>query len=203
MNLRREQETKMKKSTVILSCAIGAASAGVCSAFAALESKASKGNLSAAPRCVLILGCRVRGEKAEKTLQTRIDAAAKYLLENPRVVAVCCGGIVHEDQTKSEALVIKEGLVEKGIDEKRIFLEDKSLTTEQNFLNALPIIKKLGFSVSDTAFLSSEFHLLRAGVIAKNAGFKKDCIAAPSPKEKRLANYIREFVVFPAVLKKG
>lgn len=171
--------------------------------FAAKEIKASKGNLSSVPKCVLILGCRVRGEEPEETLKTRITAAAEYLKANPSVIAICCGGIVHDDQRKSEAQAIKENLVKDGVDEKRIFLEDKSLTTEQNFLNAKPIIEKLGISVCDTAFLSSDFHLLRAGVIAKKAGFTDKCIAAPSPKKKRAANYLREFFVFPAALKKG
>lgn len=180
------------------------ASAAVISAlttgiFASAQAKASKGNLDSTPDFLLILGCRVRGDEPEETLKTRIEAAAQYLLKNESVIAVCCGGIVHADQTKSEAQAIKEGLLAAGVEESRILLEDKSQTTEENFINAKRIIESAKDKTQPTvAFLSSEFHLLRASFIAKKAGLSCGSVAAPSPKNTLLKNYIREFFVFPA-----
>lgn len=190
----------------LFSHAAGLALGACAAAFALLEAKASKGESPANPDFLLILGCRVRADEAEATLKTRIEAAAKYLKENPNTAAVCCGGIVHPDQTKSEAAVIRDGLLSAGIDDARIILEDKSKTTRENFINAKKIID--GFSLSKEpkiAFLSSEFHLLRSGVIAKRAGVSALSVAAPSPKAELIKNYIREFAVFPAVFfdKKG
>ncbi len=169
-------------------------------AFVIFEMKHSKGTCKYVPDYLLILGCRVKGDKAEQTLQMRIDAAAKYLKENENVVAISCGGIVHDDQTKSEAQVIKESLILSGIEEKRIILEDKSLTTVQNFINAKNIIESQNEGEKLIAFLSSDFHLFRASVIAKKCGVAAKSIAANSPKNLKLKNYLREFICFPGVL---
>lgn len=172
-------------------------------AFCAAESVASRGNCKSIPNVLLILGCRVKGEEAEDILKSRISASAKYLNENKTVLAICCGGIVHDDQYKSEAQAIKEGLMKSGVEEERIILEDKSTTTLENFINAKEILEKLGKSEDSIAFLSSEFHLLRAGYIAKKAGVKAKTIAATSPKNKVLGAYVREFFVFPAAFWQG
>lgn len=176
------------------------ASASVVTAFTAAELKASRGNCTHEPDFLLILGCRVRGDEPEETLQTRIDAAAKYLIEHENVVAICCGGIVHDDQTKSEAQAMFEGMVKLGADPARIILEDKSTTTAENFINAKKIIEQMNLADKpNIAFMSSEFHLLRSGIISRLAGVPAESIAAASPKKKRLKNYVRELMVFTSV----
>lgn len=171
--------------------------AALTGAFAALEAKASRGNCDAAPDVLLILGCRVRGEEAEPMLRMRAEAAAAYLREHPTVIAVPCGGIVHDDQQKSEAQAIREILLENGIDDGRILLEDRSTTTYENFVNASSLLKDADVPAERIAFLSSEFHLLRAGLIARLAGVRAQTVAAPSPKNEKLKNYLREAAVFP------
>lgn len=172
--------------------------------FALKEKKASAGNLTEVPDYLLILGCRVRGEEAEDILKSRIEAAGKYLVENKDVKAICCGGIVHEDQFKSEAQAIKEGLLNMGIEENRIILEDKSTTTEENFINAKMIIEETesGRDVK-LAFLTSEFHLMRASYIAKSVGVPCKCTPAKTPLNKKYRAYIREFFVYPIAIIRG
>lgn len=170
-------------------------------AFTAVELKASKGNTKEAPDVLLILGCRVRGDKPEETLQMRIDAAAEYLNENKEVIAIACGGIVHDDQTKSEAQAISEGLTAKGVEIERIILEDKSTTTKENFINAMEIIDKMSDEKLRVAMLSSEFHLLRASLLAEKCGLDVTTVPAPSPKKQRLKNYARELICFAEFLK--
>ena len=169
--------------------------------FAAVELKASKGNTTESPDVLLILGCRVKGDTPEETLQMRIDAAAEYLSKNKNVIAIACGGIVHDDQTKSEAQAISEGLVAKGVEIERIILEDKSTTTQENFRNAMEIIDKMSDEKLKVAMLSSEFHLLRASLLAKKCGLEVTTLPAPSPKKSRLKNYVREFVCFAEFLR--
>ena len=179
------------------------ASAGV-GVFALKEKKASKGNLTEVPDYLLILGCRVRGNEAEDILKSRIEAAGKYLSENKSVKAVCCGGIVHADQFKSEAQAIKEGLLEAGVAEDRIILEDKSTTTEENFINAKKIIEEAEEGRAVTlAFLTSEFHLMRASYIAESVGVSCKCTPAKTPLNKRYGAYLRELVVYPIAIVRG
>ena len=165
--------------------------------FAALEAKASRGSCSEKPDVLLILGCRVRGEEAEPMLRMRAERAAAFLREHPDVIAIPCGGIVHDDQTKSEAQAIREILLQNGISDSRILLEDQSKTTFENFLNAKGLLEKAGLSAPQIAVLSSDFHLLRASLIGRLCGVKGETVAAPSPRHEIIKNYLREAAVFP------
>ena len=182
----------MKRAVICCAAAV--------TAFAVLEGVASRGTLDGVPDALLILGCRVRGETAEETLRLRAETAAQYLLAHPTVLAVPCGGIVHDDQTKSEAQAIREILLENGVDDARILLEDKSKTTMENFINAASLLAQRGQSGANLAVLSSEFHLLRAGCIGRLAGVRAKTLPAPSPKRLRFKNYVREALVFPLLL---
>ena len=187
----------MKLKTAFLA-ASAAAFTGLCAGFAACEAAAKNGNLSGEPDFLLILGCRVKGDTPDEMLRLRAKAAAKFLNEHKNVRAICCGGIVHEDQTKSEAQAIKEILLQNGIESERIFLEDKSQTTFENFVNAKKLIDSLKPEKEPViAFISSEFHLMRASVIASLVGVKASSIPAPSPKKGRALYYVYEGLVFP------
>ena len=169
-------------------------------AFAALEAKASKGSFSGDADVLLVLGCRVLGDEAEPMLKMRAEAAADFLLAHPNTLCIPCGGIVHADQTKSEAQAIKEILLSRGVEDTRILLEDRSKTTLENFLNAKKIIASLPLNAPKVAFLSSEFHLLRAAQIAKLADLPCEAVPAPSPQTEKAKNYLREAAVFPLLL---
>ncbi len=170
--------------------------------FAFKEAEASKGTLTGKADVLLVLGCRVRGEKAEPTLQMRIDRAAEYLSENKNTTAILCGGIVHKDQLISEAQVMRDELISKGIEKERLIIEDKSLTTVQNFMNAKKIMADMGFpEKTAVGVLSSEFHLMRVKMIADKCDFPCETLAAPSPKKERAKNYIREFFAWPVTYK--
>ncbi len=162
--------------------------------FIIAEARAHKGNAEGKKDFLLILGCRVRGDRAEETLVMRAERAAEYLKENPDTVAIACGGIVHEDQSISEAQAIEEILASRGIEKERIIREDKSATTVENFKNAKRIIEKGGeINNFRVALLSSDFHLMRAKLIAKKVGLDCETVSAPSPKREKAKNYIREF----------
>ncbi len=165
--------------------------------FVLAEVKAYKGNAEGEKDYLLVLGCRVRGNEAEETLRMRCERAADYLKEHPDTVAIVCGGIVHKDQYISEAQAMEEILFSKGIEKERIIKEDKSTTTVENLKNAKKIIGS-GTDKKENriALLSSDFHLLRAKLIAKKAGIDCQTVAAPSPGKEKVKNYIREFFAF-------
>ncbi len=178
-----------------------AALLGVCAAvFAAMEAKACKGSFSGAADVLLVLGCRVRGDRAEEMLTMRAEAAADFLLRHPQTKCIPCGGIVHADQTKSEAQAIREILLSRGVADARIFPEEQSTTTFENFLNAKRMIGALCPDGPKVVFMSSEFHLLRAAQIAKLADLPCESLPAPSPKKDKAKNYLREAAVFPLLL---
>lgn len=156
---------------------------------------------------LLVLGGLVIGEETPSDhLLERIHAAADYLKENTSCFVIPCGGCFRDGQKKSEALIIKEHLVKLGIDESRFILEDKSTTTFENFENAFEVIRvHSGKNPNEfnIAFLSSDYHLHRAGIIAKRCGFDKIGKVSCENKKGRLRNYTREYFVAYELLKKN
>lgn len=155
---------------------------------------------------LLVLGGLVIGaETPSDHLLERINTAADYLKENTSCFVIPCGGCFRDGQKKSEALIIKEHLVKLGIDEDRFILEDKSTTTFENFENAFRIINSHSSrnpNEFNVAFLSSDYHLHRAGIIAKRCGFEKIGKISCENKKGRLKNYVREYFVAYELLKK-
>lgn len=184
----------MKKSTkAVLASLFAVPVAG----FVLAEATASKGNLKGETDYLLILGYTLKNDEAEPVLKMRCAKAAQYLAVNKNTLAIACGGITKKNQTKTEAQVIKELLVANGVEEERIILEDKSRTTAENFFNAKKLMEK-GDKAS-VALLSSDFHLLRANLLAKKCGLNAKTLAAPTPEGMKIPCYIREFFAFPLI----
>lgn len=148
---------------------------------------------------LLILGGNVIGaDTPSPQLLERMKAAAVYLKENPETVAVPCGGCFRDGQKKSEAQIIADYLTEQGIEESRIVLEDKSTTTYENFEFGTKIIESHSGKALDevrVAFLSSDYHIHRASIIAKRCGVN-NCgkVSCPTPGEA-MPRYLREYFV--------
>ena len=158
--------------------------------------KAAEGNTKETPDYLMILGYRILNNTIDATLRSRIDGAADYLLKHPDVIAVPCGGITQKDQKRPEAEVMAEELIKKGISKDRIILEDKSKTTEENFINAKNIIdSRAGENSAKVAFISSELHLYRAGRLAKELKFNVTSLPAESPSDVKVKNYLREALI--------
>lgn len=156
---------------------------------------------------LLVLGGNVIGaDTPSPQLWERMKTAAVYLKENPETIAVPCGGCFREHQKKSEAAIIADYLISQGVEEERIILEDKSETTYQNFEFGTQIIKNHSQKELDEiriAFLSSDYHLHRAALIAKQSGIE-NCGRVSSPtKGKALQRYLREYIVAYEVLYKS
>ena len=127
---------------------------------------------------VIILGCKVKGERPSLMLNKRINAAYEYLSENPSAMCIVSGG-QGSDELMSEAECMKRVLVEKGIAEERIIMEDKSTSTDENLRFSLEKMKENGLSGSVT-IVTSEFHQLRAKMIASEYFPESYAVSAPT-----------------------
>ena len=127
---------------------------------------------------VIVLGCKVRGETPSLMLNKRIMAACGYLSENPEAMCIVSGG-QGSDELISEAECMKRVLVENGISEDRIIMEDLSTSTDENIQFSLEKINEYGLS-GRTAIVTSEFHQLRAKMIAEKYGLETYSVSAPT-----------------------
>ena len=141
---------------------------------------------------VVVLGCAVYGESPSQMLRLRLDAAEKYLKENPDVKAVLSGG-QGPNEDIPEALCMYRELVKRGIDEERLYMEDKSTSTRENIAFSVEIIKKEGLSENIT-IVSNNFHLYRATLSVEKAGYECTCLSAFTPIPLLPTYVMREFL---------
>lgn len=117
---------------------------------------------------VVVLGCMVRGETPTLSLRYRIDEAYRCLQENPEAVCVLSGGQGNHENI-SEAACMERELIQMGISEDRLILEDRSTSTYENLLFSSEIIRQMGLSERIT-IVSSDFHLFRGCLVARDLG---------------------------------
>lgn len=129
---------------------------------------------------VLILGSKVDGTEPSADLQKRIDTAADWLLSYPNSIAVACGGQGTGEEV-TEAEVIREKLLEKGIAPDRILLENQSVNTEQNLFYAQKVLLENNLPNKEVLLLTDDYHLYRALLIAKQNGFTAWGIGVSTP----------------------
>lgn len=111
---------------------------------------------------VIVLGAGVNGETPSLTLCTRIDAAAAYLEEHPNVPVVLSGG-QGPGEAITEAECMRRALVRRGVDESRLYPEERSTSTQENLRYSRAILEELGVDPARrVAIVTSDFHLCRA-----------------------------------------
>lgn len=115
---------------------------------------------------VIVLGAGVRGTTPTRPLLLRIQTAYEYLNENPDTILIASGG-QGPDEEISEAACIRNTLVEMGIDESRILLEEQSRDTEENISNSYKLIPNKDCEVG---IVTNGFHIWRSVSIAESQG---------------------------------
>ena len=114
------------------------------------------------PDTIIVLGAGVNGETPSLTLRTRIDAAAAYLEEHPDVPVVLSGG-QGPGEAITEAECMRRALVRRGVDESRLYPEERSTSTQENLRYSRAILEELGVDPAQrVAIVTSDFHLCRA-----------------------------------------
>lgn len=132
--------------------------------------RASAGQPDAQCQYIVVLGAKVNGTSPSLALQDRIDAAYDYLSKHPQTIAVLSGG-QGSDEDIPEAQCMYHELTKRGIEADRLWLESKSTSTRENLNFSLSLIEeKTGNRPASIGLISSEYHLFRAGLYAKDCG---------------------------------
>lgn len=139
---------------------------------------------------VVVLGCRVYGERASLSMVERLEAAYEYLSENEDAVCVLSGGQgPGEEITEAECMF--RWLVNKGIDANRLYKEEKSTSTRENLAYSGQLIEAEGLNPS-IAITTSEYHQYRAGRIAENLDMEYGAIPGKTAIWLFPTYYVRE-----------
>lgn len=120
---------------------------------------------------VIVLGAGVTNGKVSKVLQNRLDACVEYYNLNSNVYIVVSGGLTRKkDSTEADAMA--KYLINRGIPQNKIFLEDQSQSTLENYRFSKEILDKKGIEYHSIVFVTNDFHTYRAKKYAEYCGFE-------------------------------
>ena len=145
---------------------------------------------------LIVLGTTVNGTEPSPMLKQRLDAAVEYLNTYPDAKCIVTGG-KGDAVNLSEAQCMYNYLTAAGIDGDRITMEDRATSTVENLRYVRDMLDTNAVDI-----LSSDFHLYRSGLIAKEAGFTANLIPAKTEPISLLAKwFLREiFVLYPQLI---
>lgn len=140
----------------------------------------------------IVLGLALENGQPTESLLLRIDTGRKYLEQYPEAQLILTGGNADESG-KTEAETMRELLAAQGVPDDNMILEDDAKTTQENFLNVAAMIDP----AAPVVFISSGYHMERAVMYAKKAGFTNiRRLPAPSPFFEYGADMMSEVVLF-------
>ena len=155
--------------------------------------RASSEGAHAEADAIIVLGAAVHGDKVTWVLENRLHTAMEYLEAHPNAICVVSGG-QGPGESVTEASAMKKYMVEGGIDENRVFTEELAKNTMENFANSKVIIDGALGEQARIAFVTTNFHVYRAGQVAKEQGIDAVGIPAEDVWYLRLNNFLRECV---------
>lgn len=118
---------------------------------------------------LIVLGAQIKGDQPGLTLSARLDAAYDYLAAHEGCLCIVSGG-QGADEAYSEAAVMAAYLQERGIDGARILKEEKAGSTRENIACSLALLEQEGEAYRQVILVSDAYHLLRARLLADQAG---------------------------------
>ena len=128
---------------------------------------------------VVVLGSPLKDDEPTEILKSRLDTAVNYLNGHPQATAIVSGSRSGKSSI-SEARAMYSYLISNGIDEDRIMLDEGAVNTHTSFVNAKAAVRE-----ENTAFITSEFHVLRSWQLAELCGISGAAhIGAPTPWEQ-------------------
>lgn len=154
------------------------------------------------PKCdmdyLIILGCMIKEDGTLYPLiRGRVDRAIafykKQLEENGKKAVFVPSGGKGSDEPISEAEAMKRYLLEQGIPEEQIMVEDQSKNMLQNMRFSKKLIEERN-PEAKTAFSTTNFHVFRSGIIARQNDFEPYGMGSPTKWYFWSNAYMREVI---------
>lgn len=146
-------------------------------------------------QAIVVLGSATRDGQPSPTLALRLDKAAQLAQQHPQALVVTSGGVDFGEKESEGAVMARYLRQRHGIEARRLVLEERSTSTELNLAWSLPLLRERGVAPdAPIAIVTSDFHTLRAGWIARRNGYGQAITAgAPTPLSIRPNAWLREY----------
>ncbi|APX73288.1 hypothetical protein BTM29_12350 [Companilactobacillus allii] len=149
---------------------------------------------------IVILGAWIKDGAVTPLLKSRIDKGIQYYHGYSDTAKFVVSGGQGFDESISEAKAMRNYLISVGIPKDKIIIEDKSTSTLENMKNSRTLILADWKTENEprVVFSTSNYHVLRASILANKVGMEADGIGAPTSLFFLPSAMIREFL---AILK--
>lgn len=156
---------------------------------------------------IIILGCSIDKKGGLlPLLKGRVNAAIRFAwqqeIESGRPAKYVPSGGQGANEVMSEGSAMELYLLTRGAEDYEVFPEKKSVNTYENFLFSKRIIDEIKPD-ANIAFATTNYHILRSGILARKAGFNAEGIAGDTKWYFWPNGFIREFFGILAIKKKA
>ena len=149
-------------------------------------------------KAIIVLGGGIQNNQPAPAVIERLNTAARLATDHPNIPLIMTGGI-GLNKTVSEASVMQRYLIQQQhIPASRIYLEEKSTSTELNFAYSKTVLAKLDLDLNQPiAVVSNDFHLPRAIAIAHHQAYRQVyAVSAPTPLYLSYNAWLREYFAY-------
>ena len=124
--------------------------------------------------CIMILGFELYDNgKMQPELIGRLNVALEAAKKYPNAYILCTGGGTSiANPSVTEADLMGEWLLNNGLEEDRLIIENKSMTTAENALNSYAIILNDYPQIDSIAVLSSSYHIAWGSLLLESSFMK-------------------------------
>lgn len=142
--------------------------------------------------CLVVLGYQLNADGSmQEELLGRLEMALACAQQYPEALILCTGGgTASAERTATEAGRMAGWLVEQGVDEARLIVEDRSLTTVENALFSREILLQQYPQVTTLAVITSSYHVPWGAVL-----FETACLQAAARGEREM--HVKANCAFP------
>ncbi|MGR6686289.1 YdcF family protein [Furfurilactobacillus rossiae] len=140
----------------------------------------------------------MNGGDVPPLLAQRVDRAIEFyhqqLDESGNAPTIILSGGQGGNETRPEGVAMHEYALKQGIPADHAIAEDQSINTLQNMLFSKKLMTFEDGKQPNAIFVTSNYHTLRAGMIAKRANLKADGIGSHTAKFFLPNAIIREYI---------
>ncbi|WP_313771943.1 YdcF family protein [Bacillus bingmayongensis] len=142
---------------------------------------------------MIVLGSGLIGDKIPPLLGSRLDKGmGEYMKYNKEPKIIVSGG-QGPDELVSEASAMKKYLVNKGVKEEDVLMEDESRNTLQNMMFSKNIMDSIKAD-HKSIFVTNNYHVFRASIYARLAGLKCEGVCSNTAKYYLPSAFLREYI---------
>lgn len=143
---------------------------------------------------IIILGAGIYTEQVTPMLAQRLDKGLRIYKSSSKNCKILVSGGQGKDEPISEALAMQRYLINKGVNETQIIMEDSSTNTFENFKYTKKIINTLNLDISKVSFVTSQFHVLRSLKFSHEFKIKALGIGSTTPYQLLIFASFRDFL---------